>query len=73
MAYQPQSDAGAFEIRASGVGCEVARDLARSAEGASLRFAEDGFACEGRRVDRGLPATRYTCKRDGARVTFEVS
>ena len=73
VGYVPNTDAGAFRIRASGVGCATARELARDAEGRSLPFDLRGFTCRGRHVDALLPYTRITCTRGDAEVTFRRS
>ncbi len=73
VGYEPNTDAGAFKIRAKGVGCATARQLARDAEGRSLPFELRGFSCTGRQVDAALPYTRVTCTRGDAEVTFQRS
>ncbi|MFP5361111.1 MAG: hypothetical protein ACLGI5_00100 [Thermoleophilia bacterium] len=73
VGYVPNTDAGAFRIRAAGVGCATARELARDAEGRSLPFELRGFACRGRHVDALLPYTRITCTRGDSEVTFRRS
>lgn len=73
VGYAPNTDAGAFRIRASGVGCATARELARDAEGRSLPFNLRGFTCRGRHVDAALPYTRITCARGDSEVTFRRS
>lgn len=74
IAFEPQTDNGAFDIRAAGVGCEVAREVARAAEDASGDYSASGFDCSGTVRENGLRTTEYTCTRDdGARVTFSRS
>jgi len=73
VGYVPDTDAGAFRIRASGVGCATARELGRDAEGRSLPFNLRGFTCRGRHVDALLPYTRITCTRGDSEVTFRRS
>ena len=73
VAYRPNTDAGAFRIRAAGVSCPTARQLARDAENRALPFALHGFRCRGRHVDAALPYTRITCTRGNAEVTFRRS
>ena len=73
VAYQPNTDADAFQIRAGGVSCATARRLARDAEGRPLPFRLRGFRCRGRHVDGALPYGRVICTRGGAAVTFRRS
>lgn len=75
VGYEPNTDAGAFQIRASGVSCATARELARDAENRALPFSLRGFRCRGKLVDEGLvlPYSQVTCTRDGAEVTFRRS
>ncbi|HEV2058787.1 MAG TPA: hypothetical protein VGR11_05480 [Solirubrobacteraceae bacterium] len=73
VGYEPNTDAGAFQIRAGGVSCATARQLARDAEGRGLPFSQNGFRCSGERVDAALPYTRVTCTRGDDEVTFRRS
>ena len=73
VGYEPNTDAGAFQIRASGVGCAAARRLARDAEGRALPFDRHGFSCRGEHVEAALPYTRITCTRGAAEVRFRRS
>lgn len=75
VAYQPQSDNGAFDIDARGVSCETARAVATAAEGESDSFDAEGFQCTGE-PDRTseLPSTRWSCTGGGdAEITFVTS
>ena len=45
--FTPDSDHGAFQLRARHVGCAVARDLARGAEGGDRRYRRAGMRCRG--------------------------
>ena len=74
--FAPQTDNGAFGIRARGVGCATARRVARASrdvrgEGRP-RYSAHGFACRGSQVDDelDLPGVSYRCSRGAARVTF---
>lgn len=67
---EPNTDAGAFRIRARGVGCAAARRLARDAEGRTLPFELRGLRCRGEHVEAALPYTRVTCTRGPAEVRF---
>lgn len=73
VGYEPNTDAGAFRIGASGVSCTAARALARDAEGRSLPFDLRGFSCRGEHVEAALPYTRVACTRGGAEVRFRRS
>ena len=61
VAFTPNSDDTAAEIRATGLTCGLARDFVRDSEGRpGKRFR--GFACTRAQVDGGeLPYTRYRC------------
>lgn len=76
VAFEDNSDAGAFNIRASGVGCELARDVAARAEGQSGDSYDtpSGFACLPERKTAGpIPSIHYTCSRGIATITFITS
>ena len=73
VGYEPQTDAGAFQILARGTSCDTARTIARRPENGSLPFAERGFRCRGEHVEAALPYTRVTCTRGTAEVTFRRS
>jgi hypothetical protein len=73
VAFTPQSDAGASHIRARNVGCRVARDVARAAEGGDLDYRHAGLRCRGVVDDAGLARRIYRCMRPGARVTFAAA
>ena len=75
VAFTPQSDDGAFEIRARGVDCTVARSVARGSRdvrASAPRYRARGFACTGGATggDDALPGTAYRCTRGDATVTF---
>lgn len=75
VAFQPASDAGAFNIVAQGVSCEIARDVAARAEGnAGESYTTDsGFTCLPELEQREpIPNIVYTCTRAGAKITFDV-
>jgi hypothetical protein len=73
VAFTPASDNGAFSIRARNVGCAVAREVARGAEGGELRYRRAGMRCRGIFDGARLAQTIYRCTRPGARVTFSAS
>lgn len=75
VAFAPNSGAGAFEITARGVGCELARDVAARAEGQSgeVYTTPSGFTCRAETQPNDLVTPiHYTCTRPGAVVTFET-
>jgi hypothetical protein len=75
VAYEANSDAGAFDIRARGTTCSTARAIARDAEGKPLSFTTRGFSCTGqRRSDQqALPRTDFVCRNGARGVTFSRS
>ena len=73
VVFTPNSDHGAFELRARNVGCSLARRVARGAEGGDRRYRRAGLRCRGVFDPFGLPKTVYRCTRAGARVTFVAS
>ena len=73
VAYIPNTDSGAFDIRAKGVSCATARSVARAAKRAGRRYEHRHFRCRGRAVDTALPSTRFRCTRGDAVVTFNRS
>ncbi len=76
VGFEPNTDSGAFDIRATGVSCATARGVAADAENrAPGRYTSQGLTCRSEPTGGELPATRYTCTRprDEARVTFTVS
>ena len=73
VVFSPNSDHGAFNVRARNVGCGVAARVARGAIGGDLRYMRAGLRCRGTFDDHGLPQTTYRCVREGARVTFAAS
>jgi hypothetical protein len=66
VVYTPQTDNGAFDIRARGVSCSTARAVARAGDGAGRNYSSRGFLCTGTVRENGLRRTVTTC-RDGAR------
>ena len=75
-------DGGAYEIRATGAGCEVARKVARTTKARRLgsevvkkerSFNSHGFHCVGIEpfVVYGSPPIRYTCTQGDAEITFK--
>ena len=67
---------GAFDITASGVGCNVARQVARAAEeaGGEAYRSGPGFRCEPVGTVGQLPSVVYECDRAaGGSLRFEAS
>ena len=76
VAFEPNTDAGAFDITASGVGCNVARQVARAAEeaGGEAYRSGPGFRCEPVGTVGQLPSVVYECDRAaGGSLRFEAS
>ncbi len=62
VAFSPNSEDMAADVRARGVGCRFARDFIRDSEGRpEARYG--GFRCRSRLVEPSdsLPYTRYRC------------
>lgn len=73
VAYTPNTDHGAFNIRAYGTSCETARAVARDAEGEPRSFSTRGYQCVGVVKDNGLKRTEFECRRGDRRITFSRS
>lgn len=76
VGFEPNTDAGAFDIRATGVDCQLARDVARAAEGqrGERYAAAEGFTCRPTGTVGELPSVVYKCTREGdGTVVFEAS
>ena len=81
VGFEPNSDAGAFGIRATGVRCRTARAVARASRtygpsgdpGRIWRYRARRFRCVGRELDTALPQVRWRCRRGDALVTFSKS
>ena len=71
--FTPNSDHGAFQLRARNVDCAIARDVARGAVRGDRRYTRARLRCRGVLDQNGLPKTVYRCTRPGARVTFVAS
>ncbi|HEV2813229.1 MAG TPA: hypothetical protein VGW10_08265 [Solirubrobacteraceae bacterium] len=78
VGFEPNSDNGAFQIRARGVSCRTARSVARASapygpqgdDGRVVRYRARRFACVGRERDSGLASVRFRCTRAAAVITF---
>jgi hypothetical protein len=73
VVFTPDSDHGAFDLRARNVTCAVATDVARGAIDGDRRYRRAGLRCRGVFDPHGLAKTVYRCTRAGARVTFVAS
>lgn len=74
VGFQPETDHGAFDIRATGVGCELARAVAGDAAGhVPDQYRSHGFACDSQATGNELASFFYNCAREGAQVSFTAS
>ncbi|MDR7299969.1 hypothetical protein [Haloactinomyces albus] len=74
VAFAPASDYGAFTIRADGVGCDLARDVAADVEGRlGESYRSHGFTCVGKPNGNALGGFDYTCGRGTDGVFFTAS
>jgi hypothetical protein len=73
VGFAPDSDHGAFNLRARNVTCASATRVARGAIDGDRRYTRAGLRCRGTFDDHALPQTVYRCVRRGARVTFTAS
>ena len=76
IGFTPNSDDGAFAIRATGTTCRTARAVARASrehgvEDPPDRYTARGFTCRGRYVERELTVVLYRCTRGRATVRFD--
>jgi hypothetical protein len=74
--FSEQQDDGVFNIRAKGVGCDVALQIAGGARtvdlaGTSLDFQAVGYDCKGSLAQHdGRPGVDYACGSDANEVRF---
>lgn len=73
VSYTPNTDHGAFDVRARGTSCSVARAIARDAEDEPRRFTSRGYRCVGEPRRGGLPRTVFVCRNGDNRVSFSRS
>lgn len=74
VAFEPNTDFGAFGVRATGTDCETAREVAGAAEDAGgVAYEAQGFTCDGAPRGGELPTIEWTCTGDGAEITFSTS
>jgi hypothetical protein len=69
--FDPRGARGAFEVRARGVSCELARKVARaSRRHGGERYPARGFRCVARQVGVGLGRFAYRCRKSRILVRF---
>jgi hypothetical protein len=78
IAFEPNSDYGAYDVRAKQVRCRTARRVAAGSKETSVvdgpfRYRVRGFRCKGAATDDPLPSVDWVCKRKQARVRFTRS
>lgn len=75
VGFEPGTDAGSFDVEASGVGCQEARRVAASAEGqGGEAFTALGFRCQPQGTTGQLPSVVYACSdASDARIMFRTS
>jgi hypothetical protein len=78
IAFEPGTEFGVSDIRATRTSCSVARRIARRSKSHDIyetprRYRALGFACRGRLNDDALPVVRWSCRRGKARVKFTRS
>lgn len=72
--FAPQTDHGAFGIRAVGTDCGTARAVAADAEGnLGSNYRSHRFTCLAQEADSELGGYEYTCYSGVRRVTFAAS
>lgn len=71
VGFEPETDHGAFDTRATGVRCDLARDVAADAAGnVSGGYRSNGFTCDSQAAGNELGSFYYNCAREGAQVSF---
>ncbi|MGI8633087.1 MAG: hypothetical protein ACR2NA_11190 [Solirubrobacterales bacterium] len=70
VAFEANSDAGAFEVQATGVGCDTAREVARGSRTGERSYERSGFRCASSTGEGQLPSHEYRCERGADLVTF---
>ena len=75
VGFEPGTDAGSFDVQATGVDCDTARRVAAAAEGAGgEEFFTRGFTCGPVGTAGELPSVVYRCEDEsGAEVRFQSS
>ncbi|WP_017973850.1 hypothetical protein [Actinopolyspora halophila] len=74
VSFTPDSDHGAFGIRATGVDCGIARQVAADAEGdLGDNYRSHEFTCLADESDSELGGYDYTCRHGVRKVTFAAS
>lgn len=74
VGFGPETDHGAFDIRATGVRCDLARSVAAEAVGhVPDEYRSHGFTCGSQATGNELNSFYYNCTKDGAQVSFTAS
>lgn len=75
IAFAPNTDFSANNIRASGTTCKVGRAVARRAKTAGKRYVALGYDCRGKGHEPryGLAHTDFRCTKGHRLVTFNVT
>ncbi|WP_438388160.1 DUF5818 domain-containing protein [Actinopolyspora saharensis] len=74
VSFTPDSDHGAFGVRATGVDCGLARQVAADAEGnLGDNYRSHEFTCLAGESDSELGGYDYTCRHGVRKVTFAAS
>lgn len=74
VGFEPETDHGAFDIRATGVRCDLARSVAAEAVGhVPDEYRSHGFTCGSQATGNELNSFYYNCAKDGAQVSFTAS
>ena len=76
VGFTPNSDDGAFSIRAQGATCTTAKRVARATRTRGVgrkpyRFTTRGFRCRGLEDNDALPLVKWSCIKGKAIVTFD--
>jgi lysophospholipase L1-like esterase len=75
IAFEENTDWGAFDIKAKGVRCRKAWRVAAKSKDTNIvdgpfRYRIGGFRCKGTPTDELMPGVRWVCRRKQARITF---
>ena len=69
IVFEPQTDNGVANIRASGTSCRRARRIVRAVYNGNRQ--PFGYRCRSRVHDEGLFHTHWVCTKNQARVTWD--
>lgn len=75
IAFERNSEFGAYNIRSRGVGCKTARSIAKASRDLSVTrgpytYGHRGFRCRGRAHNQTLPSVDWRCTRGRKIVRF---